>query len=452
MKLSRKLLMLLAVLLSFSLVAAACGDDDDDGDAGDDSGETDTGDDGTDGDDTSDDDGDMDDDMSDDDGDTDDDMDDGESTGDEFVIGTVLPETGGLAFLGPPQTEGAALAAEDLAAAGANVRVITGDSGTDGAVAQETVGRLLGEGAHAIVGAAASGVSQDIIQTLFDNRIPQCSGSNTSPAFTGQENATYYFRTVPPDEAVSPIIADVVAGAGHTNVAIVARADDYGNALAGLVAGELDGLGVANTTVSYDPENVASDSVVGQVGDAGADAVVIIGFDETFPIIQAALEAGVPADAMYGADGVFSNTLNTSIDESNPNVIDGMTLIGASGGADFNARLTERTEGNLIYGGQVYDCVITLALAYAQAGSTDGDALIAAAIDVTNDDGGDTTCTTYADCAAALEAGEGINYDGVAGPIDLDEGGDPTFGRYAIAEFQDGVLTAVDSQDIDLNF
>lgn len=407
MKLSRKLLMLLAVLLSFSLVAAACGDDDE-GDEGS----------GTDG----------------------------------LVIGTVLPETGALAFLGPPQIEGAALAAADLEAAGADVTVITGDSATDGAVAQETVARLLGEGANAIVGAAASGVSQDIIQTLSDASIPQCSASNTSPAFTGQENAGYYFRTVPPDEAVSPIIADVVAADGATNVALVARADDYGNALAGLIAGELDGLGIANATISYDPENVASDSVVGDVAAQGADAVVIIGFDESFPIIQAALEAGVAADAMYGADGIFSNTLNASIDEANPNVIDGFTLIGASGGAEFNERLTAITEGNLIYGGQAYDCVITLALAFAQAGSTDGDALIAAAIEVTNNDDGDTTCTSYAECAEAIDAGEGINYDGVAGPIDLDEGGDPTFGRYAIAEFQDGVLVTIDSQDIDLNF
>ena len=45
---------------------------------------------------------------------------------------------------------------------------------------------------------------------------------------------------MPPDEAVSPIIADVVNAAGHTNVAVVARADDYGTALSGLVATELD--------------------------------------------------------------------------------------------------------------------------------------------------------------------------------------------------------------------
>ena len=127
-------------------------------------------------------------------------------------------------------------------------------------------------------------------------------------------------------------------------------------------------------------------------------------------------------------------------------------MIGASGGQEFNDRLSPLTDGNLIYGGQAYDCMMMLSLAYAQAGTTDGEALYAAAVDVSRDDGGDTACSTYTECAAAIEAGESINYEGVAGPLDLDDGGDPTFGRYAIAQFQDGAVVTLDSQDIDLNF
>ncbi|MDJ0768869.1 MAG: transporter substrate-binding domain-containing protein [Ilumatobacter sp.] len=370
----------------------------------------------------------------------------------ELIIGTILPETGALAFLAPPQLQAVELAREDLAAAGAPVTILTGDSGTDPDVAQETANRLLGEGANAILGAAASGVSQSIIQNLFDNQIPQCSASNTSPAFTGQENAAFYFRAVPPDEAVSPIIADVMAGDGLTNVAIAARADDYGNALANLVASELTALGVANTVVTFDPENAAADAVVSDIAAVGADGVLLIAFGEGIPIIQAALEAGVPASAMYVPDGLFDPALNAAVDESNPNVLDGLTMIGASGGKDFNDRLSPLTDGNLIYGGQGYDCMMMLSLAFAQAGTTDGQALYEAAIAVSRDDGGDTACSTYEECVAALDAGEGINYEGVAGPLDLDDGGDPTFGRYAIAQFQDGALVTIDSQDIDLNF
>ena len=78
----------------------------------------------------------------------------------ELVIGSVMPETGALAFLGPPMIVSIDLAVEDIQAAGGNVRLLTGDSATDPDVAPETVNRLLGEGAHVIVGAAASGVSQ----------------------------------------------------------------------------------------------------------------------------------------------------------------------------------------------------------------------------------------------------------------------------------------------------
>ncbi len=90
----------------------------------------------------------------------------------ELVIGQVMPETGALAFLNAPMIVSIDLAVQDIQAAGGNVRLLTGDSATDPDVAPETVNRLLGEGAHVIVGAAASGVSQSFIQTLYDAQIP----------------------------------------------------------------------------------------------------------------------------------------------------------------------------------------------------------------------------------------------------------------------------------------
>lgn len=365
----------------------------------------------------------------------------------ELVIGSVMPETGALAFLVSPMIEGIGLAMEDIAAADGNVRLLTGDTATDPDVAPEAVNRLLGEGAHVIVGAAASGVSQSFIQTLYDAQIPQCSPSNTSPSFSTQENAAFYFRTVPPDEAVSPILASIVATDGATNVAIPARADDWGNALSSLLVDSFAKLGVGAQIIAYDEDATSYDATVAAIESMGADAVVLVTFAEGAQIIRGMLEVGIPPDAMYGSDGIYDRNLAETVDPSNPNVLDGFVAVTAGGGDEFSERLVELTGGDVAYGGQSYDCVVVLALASLAAGSTAGPAIIDQIQAVTR---GGQKCFSYAECAGLIAEGADIDYDGVSGPLELDDVGDPTFGRYLIAEFIDGVLTVTGSQDVDL--
>ena len=370
-----------------------------------------------------------------------------EPAGDVLHIGVVLPETGDLSIFNPPMLEAAKLAEADILAQGGAIRVTYADSGTDSDVAVTSVNRLLGEGAVAIVGAASSGISQSFIQILYDERIPQCSPSNTSPSFSTQENAGYYFRTVPPDEAVSPIIADEVVNDGGTRVAIVARADDYGNALAGLLRNALLELGGEVLTISFDPKATSFDAEVSEVVFFEPDAVVHISFAEGANIIRGLIEAGIGPEIQYGADGLFVPTLWEQVNPDDPNVLNGMKLIAAGGGADFNDRLGAITDGNVIYGGQAYDCMVLMALAARQAGSDDGDAMIEALATLT--DGG-TECTSYGECAALIDAGTNIDYVGVSGPLNLDGVGDPTVGTYLIAQFRDGTLVPVSSQQVDI--
>ncbi len=410
-----KWLRLLALLAAFGLVAAACSDDSDD------SSSTTV---------TADGDG---------------------ASGDGLVVGHIGPETGPLAFLGPPQFVGVATAVQDINDAGgvlgSDLTLLTGDEAGDEQIASEGAARLLGEGANAIVGAASSGMSQAFIQSLSDAGIPQCSPSNTSPAFTDQENADFYFRTVPPDEAVTPVIVDTVVADGGDTVAVIARADDYGNALADLLESGLADSGATVTKITYDPDAASFDAEIEQALGAGANAYVMVSFDEGGKIIAGLLEGGATADQMYGGDGVFAPTLPELVDPSDPNVVDGLKVIGAAGGEEFNSRIEDEVAGNYIYGGQAYDCVIVLGLAATAAGSVDGPAIIDAIGDVT---GGGTECTDYAECVGLLDDGEDIDYVGASGPLDLDDAGDPGFGRYAIGEFQDGSLKIVGSQDIDV--
>jgi ABC-type branched-subunit amino acid transport system substrate-binding protein len=376
------------------------------------------------------------------------------AAGDQLVIGRVLPETGPLGFLGPPMIVGTDLAVEDINAAGGvlgqDVELLEGDEGETPQIARETVTRLLGEGANAIIGAAASGSSQEFIADLSEDEIPQCSGSNTSPAFTDQANADFYFRTVPPDEAVAPIIADRVIADGNANVSVIARADDYGNALGQLAVDRLTEGGATVTPgdlISYDPEAATFDAEVAQIADASPDAVVLISFAEGGQIVAGLLEAGITPAQIYGGDGVFG-PFAEEVDPANPEVVDGMTVIGAAGNEDFNERIAEPTDNNFIYGGQTYDCVIVMALAAEAAQSVAGADIIGEIQNVTNEG---TTCTSYEECKGMLDDGEDIDYDGASGPINLNEPGDPTAATYAIGQFEDGGrLTIVDSVETDL--
>ncbi len=376
---------------------------------------------------------------------------------DTLDLAYILPESGPLAFLGAPMINGVQLAVDDINAAGGvngnNVTLATGDEAGDATQARQAAARVINDGADAVIGAAASGMSQEIIQLLFDNQIAQCSGSNTSPAFSDQDNNGYYFRTVPPDQAVSPIIADTVVNDGYQSVAIAARADDYGTALADLVESALSDLGAeVATNVQYDPNTSDFSAEVSDITGSGAEAVVIIGFGEAATLIRQLIESGVDPSAIYGGDGLFGPTLTGDVNPDDPSFIAGMKVIGAAGGADFNQRLNDamppEEEGNLIYGGQTYDCAIVMALAAVAAGSTDPADFIEEVGNVTTDG---TECTSFEECKGMLENGEDIDYTGASGPLDI-QGTDPTFGRYAIAQFQDdGSLEIVGDQDVDLN-
>jgi hypothetical protein len=77
------------------------------------------------------------------------------------------------------------------------------------------------------------------------------------------------------------------------------------------------------------------------------------------------------------------------------------------------------------YAAESYDAVVVIALAAIAAGSDDGVAVGAQINDVTR---GGEKCTTFADCKALLEGGADIDYDGVSGPLEFIDAGEPSAG------------------------
>jgi hypothetical protein len=216
-------------------------------------------------------------------------------------IGTLLPLTGSLAFLGPPEVAGVQLAVNEINEAGgvlgAPVEVVAGDSGdTSTNIATQTVSSHQQAGVNAIIGAASSDVTKTVIDTVTQAGILMFSPANTSNDFTTYEDNGLYFRTAPPDIMQGQVLADLISQEGNQSVGILAQNGEYGTGLAEVIVENLANAGLGEDVVKseyYDPNASDFSDVVQNMKDLNPDAIVVIGFDESGRIIQSMNEQGI---------------------------------------------------------------------------------------------------------------------------------------------------------------
>ncbi len=360
---------------------------------------------------------------------------------DELLVGYILPATGALAFLNEPMVKGLELALADITAAGVEVTMLTGDSGTDPAVASNTADDLLAEGVSAILGAAASGISLSIIDKVTGAGVIQMSPSNTSPSFTTYDDGGYYFRTAPPDLLQAVALGDLMTDDGVSAAGILYRADDYGRNLAEALADRLEANGVAVAiNVAYDPEGSSFAAEVQQLREAGVDGVTLIAFDEGANIIQTMIEADIGPSKMplFVPDGLASTSLWESVDANDPAVLAGVkgTVPSAApdgGEPSFPQRFADFAPGaETVFSAHAYDTLVILTLAAITAGSTEAADYVVHINDVTRVG---TKCSRFAACAEMLADGTDIDYDGASGPLDFTDVGEPGAGIYDLFEY-----------------
>jgi ABC-type branched-subunit amino acid transport system substrate-binding protein len=349
-------------------------------------------------------------------------------------VGYVLPETGQLAFLGPPQIQAVKLAIKQINAGGGVLGKqipdpVAADEAGDQAVAQQSADRVLASDVQAVIGAAASGMTLAIIDKITGAKVVECSASNTAPTFTNYQDGGYYFRAAPSDALQGPVLADTVVSDGYANIAIVARADDYGKGLADATAKSLRQAGATvalNDT--YDPNATNFNATVQKVVNVKPDAVIVIAFEEGKQILKGLIEAGHGPGkvGVYGADGLRSEELPKLVDPKNPSVLAGMkgTAPASAENAQFVSSLKQFAPGlkELQFAPQAYDCMTTVALAAEQAKTNDPAVFKNAMVGVTKDG---TKCSTFAACKRLIGAGTNIDYQGVSGPLDFIAAGEP---------------------------
>ncbi len=237
-------------------------------------------------------------------------------------IGSLLPETGSLAFLGAPMFAGTEYAIELINAAGGilgkPVEYVQGDSGdTSTDTASITVDRLLGESVDAIIGAASSSVSLTVIDKISAAGVVQFSPANTSLKLSTYADKGFYFRNAPPDDLQGSVLAEIIAGDGVASAYILALDDAYGTSLATVIEEVLTASGVTVLgTKIYDPAATTFDAEVGEIVAANPDAIVLITFDEGSRILRTMVEQGIGplVKRVYGVDGNMGNALGENFD------------------------------------------------------------------------------------------------------------------------------------------
>lgn len=370
-------------------------------------------------------------------------------------IGSVLPQTGSLAFLGPPEEAGVLLAVNEVneAAKGITIDFTPGDSGdADNKAFETTVPKLQNAGVSAMIGAAASGVTKLFLDSNVAAGIITFSPANTSPDFTTWDDKGLYWRTAPSDLLQGEVLGNLVAEDGHKNIGIIYQNDAYGTGLYGVVKKVFESTGgTVVAEASYNDGDSSFDAQVATIAAAKPDAVVLVTFDQFSTIAPLLVNAGIPAKNFYLVDGnlkQWGSTVSVSLEGAKG------TTPGPVLEDDFKDRLnaawTKADNPPLedySYAAESYDAVVLLALASLTAQSTTGADIAGKLQEVSGGSGKGEKCTSFAKCADIILGGGVADYDGYSGPITFDDAGDPTQASIGIFQYgADNMHTRIDTR------
>jgi branched-chain amino acid transport system substrate-binding protein len=355
-------------------------------------------------------------------------------------IGSLLPTTGSLAFLGPPEIAGVNLGIKEVNDAGGvlgkPVEVIHRDSGdTKTDIATQSTTALLGSGVSAVIGAASSGVSKTVINQITGAGIIQFSPANTSPDFTTWDDKGLYWRTAPSDVLQGKVLGNYMATCGAQTVGMIVLNDAYGTGLAKNVQSAFEAAGgkvVAQELFNEGDSQFSSQ--VDKVIAAKPDAIALITFDQAKSIVPLMTGKGIKAPQIFMVDG---NTSDYSKDFQ-AGTLKGArgTIPGTFAKEDFKKKLLaiDPALKDYSYAGESYDAVNLIALAAEAAKSTKGTD-IAAQLKAVSESG--EKCNDFPSCVTLLRNGKDIDYDGQSGPVTFSDAGDPTEAYIGIYEYQD---------------
>jgi branched-chain amino acid transport system substrate-binding protein len=364
-------------------------------------------------------------------------------------IGELLPVTGSLAFLGPPEISGVGLAISDAnAAGGVNGQKICYDlqdsSDSDHLnVSTKGAKTLVANQDPVVIGAASSTVSLNVVDYFDAHQTVEISPANTSPSLSGA--SPFYFRTAPPDSVQGSALGSLISQDGASRVAFLVFEDDYGTGLRDNVQKTIEAAngqcvyGCKGDGQEFAPAETNFSSQVQQALASNPDAIAVIAFDQTKSILPELSKQGWDMSKVYMTDG---NTADYSKD-FDPGLLEGAqgTIPGADASDEFKQRVSDWNQmangkplDDYSYAAESYDATMLAILAAAKGGKNDSTTIQQNLPSVSGTDDG-TECSTVSDCLDAIQNGDTIHYTGPSsiGPFNSDN--DPSSAYIGIYKY-----------------
>ena len=311
----------------------------------------------------------------------------------EISVGVLVGQSGDLSAIAEEIVSGFNTAEADfneyLAESGEDwtLKLVIEDTQTSPVVALEKITSFNAKGIGVIVGPIASANVQNIKGYADANNILIISPGSTAPTLALPNDSVY--RTIPDDTKQGPAIANVMHNQGIQALAMIYRADAWGDGLQKTTSENFESLGgtVADpnrynpTTHEYSVSvSVLAEQVQSLVDEHGADkvGVSLIGFAESLQIMQAASQYDILSDVRWFGTDANTNDVRVIQDEITREFIDSVQFTTVQF-ATANNPITENVRADVVkdigrnpgvYTFTSYDAVWLAGLSIMEAQST----------------------------------------------------------------------------------
>ncbi len=357
-------------------------------------------------------------------------------------VGSILPLTGTLGWLGRQMRDAADLAAEEINAAGGvlgkDIELIHCDSQTRPAQGANCAAKLVFvDNVVAIIGAASSGVSQAVSTITLEQEVVQISPASTSPLFSTlePEEPGWFWRTAPSDKLESQVAGILAAEEGWETFGVLAANNPYGKGISRLFTDVMVAAGkTVKVWVNYTEEQPAYTSDLQLIASAAPDAVFAIAYPGDGLTMMQNWEAN-KLQPGWGWDWFWSGNLksNVFLEQLKDANVDVSGIKGTAPILDSPNYETFRTayldrygREPDFFGAHTYDALYLTALAAVASQGVNSRCIRNSLIAVANPPG--TVVgpgpEEFERAVGILEAGGDINYEGASGRVNFNLVGD----------------------------